>query len=73
MHIRKNVTSLTGDEKARLVDALLELKANGEYDHFVHAHHHIMVPSVLPHEPRDANYRNPAHRGPGFCLGIESF
>lgn len=25
-----------------------------------------MAPSVFPHEPRDANYRNPAHRGPGF-------
>ena len=66
MHVRKNVNSLTADEKSRLVNALLELKAQGEYDHFVHAHHHIMVPSVLPHEPRDANYRNPAHRGPGF-------
>ncbi|MGZ8410614.1 MAG: tyrosinase family protein, partial [Hyphomicrobium sp.] len=25
-----------------------------------------MVPSVLPSEPRDANYRNGAHRGPSF-------
>lgn len=66
MNVRKNVRSLAADEKARLVNALLKLKATGEYDHFVHAHHHIMVPSVLPHEPRDANYRNPAHRGPGF-------
>ena len=66
MKIRKNVRSLTADEKARYVNALLELKAAGTYDHFVHAHHHIMVPSVFPNEPHDANYRNPAHRGPGF-------
>ena len=25
-----------------------------------------MIPTVLPHEPRDANYRNGAHRGPAF-------
>lgn len=66
MNIRKNVRSLTADEKARFVKALLELKAAGVYDQFVHAHHHVMVPSVFPYEPRDANYRNPAHRGPGF-------
>jgi len=65
MNVRKNVRSLTADEKARFVNAVLELKAAGTYDHFVHAHHHIMLPSVFPNEPRDANYRNPAHRGPG--------
>lgn len=66
MHVRKNISSLSADEKARFVGALLELKARGDYDKFVHAHHHVMVPSVYPNEPRDANYRNPAHRGPGF-------
>ena len=66
MNVRKNVRSLTAEEKSRYINALLKLKADGIYDHFVHAHHHIMVPSVFPNEPRDANYRNPAHRGPGF-------
>lgn len=66
MNIRKNIASLTSDEKAKFVNALLELKARGKYDEFVHAHHHVMVPSILSYEPRDANYRNPAHRGPAF-------
>jgi tyrosinase len=66
MHTRKSITSLSGDDKARFVNALLELKARGKYDEFVHAHHHVMVPSVLPHEPKDAAYRNGAHRGPSF-------
>jgi tyrosinase len=51
MYIRKNVTSLSSDEKARFVNALLELKSRGEYDKYVHFHHHVMVPSVLPNEP----------------------
>jgi len=64
--LRKNVRSLTGAERATFVKALLELKRKGEYDKYVHWHHHVMVPTVLPHEPRDANYRNGAHRGPAF-------
>ena len=66
MRVRKNVRSLTADEKKTFVAALLELKKRGTYDHFVHWHHHVMIPAVLPHEPRDANYRNGAHRGPSF-------
>lgn len=66
MNIRKNVTSLTASEKSAYVKAMLELKKRGEYDKYVHWHHHVMIPTVLPHEPRDANYRNGAHRGPAF-------
>jgi tyrosinase len=66
MITRKNVNSLSDGEKESLVAALLELKRRGEYDKFVHMHHHIMIATVLPHEPHDANYRNGAHRGPAF-------
>lgn len=66
MIIRKSVNALDQQEKAKLVNALLELKRRGEYDKYVHWHHHVMLPTVLPHEPRDANYRNGAHRGPAF-------
>jgi tyrosinase len=66
MHVRKNVRSLTAAERRAFVDALLELKARGKYDRFVHWHHHAMQPAVLPSEPRDAAYRNGAHRGPAF-------
>jgi len=57
---------MTQGEKATLVSALLELKRRGEYDKYIHWHHHVMIPTVLPHEPRDASYRNGAHRGPAF-------
>jgi tyrosinase len=66
MFVRKNVRSLSAPERQALVNALLELKAQGKYDKFVHWHHHVMQPAVLPFEPRDANYRNGAHRGPAF-------
>lgn len=66
MRERKNVHSLTAPEKTRLVGAFLELKKSGTYDKFVHWHHHVMIPAVLPNEPQDANYRNGAHRGPSF-------
>ena len=66
MITRKSVHSLSAAEKATFVRALLELKRRGRYDEYVHWHHHVMVPSVLPSEPRDANYRNGAHRGPSF-------
>ena len=66
MIIRKSGGSLTEAEKKAFVNALLELKRRGEYDKYVHWHHHVMVPTVLPYEPRDANYRNGAHRGPAF-------
>lgn len=66
MMVRKNVRSLTAPERQAFVNALLELKARGKYNRFVHWHHHIMQPAVLPFEPYDANYRNGAHRGPAF-------
>ncbi len=66
MIIRKNVRSLADDERKVYVNALLELKKKGVYDKYVHWHHQVMVPSVHPYEPVDANYRNRAHRGPAF-------
>lgn len=66
MLVRKNVRSLSASERQAFINTLLELKARGEYDKFVHWHHHVMQPAVLPYEPRDANYRNGAHRGPAF-------
>ena len=66
MITRKNVNTMTETEKATLVGALLELKRRDEYDKYVHWHHHVMIPTILPYEPRDANYRNGAHRGPAF-------
>jgi tyrosinase len=66
MIVRKSILSLSSTEKSKLVNALLELKKKGRYDQYVHWHHHVMVPTALPHEPRDANYRNGAHRGPAF-------
>jgi tyrosinase len=66
MITRKSVADLTAAEKTAFVNALLELKERGEYDKYVHWHHHVMVPTVLPHEPKDATYRNGAHRGPAF-------
>jgi tyrosinase len=66
MTLRKNVLSLSPPEKRNFVEALLALKKRGRYDEYVHWHHHIMIPTVLPYEPRDANYRNGAHRGPAF-------
>ena len=58
MIVRKSVASLSAAEKANFIKAVLELKRRGRYDQYVHWHHHVMVPSVLPHEPKDANYRN---------------
>src|SRR5262245_6885275 len=66
MRVRKNALSLSRDEKAAYVQALLRLKKEGRYDEYVHWHHHVMNPTVLPHEPRDSYYRNGAHRGPAF-------
>jgi tyrosinase len=66
MLVRKDIRSLSISERQTFVNALLELKAKGKYDKFVHWHHHVMQPAVLPFEPRDANYRNGAHRGPAF-------
>jgi hypothetical protein len=40
MRIRKNVRSLTAEERRALVDALLILKRRNRYDQYVHWHHH---------------------------------
>jgi tyrosinase len=66
MITRKSIATMSGAEKAALIGALIELKRRGEYDKYVHWHHHVMIPTVLPYEPRDANFRNGAHRGPAF-------
>lgn len=63
---RKSVNTITDAEKETLVRALLELKRRGEYDKYVHWHHLVMIPTILSYEPRDANFRNGAHRGPAF-------
>jgi tyrosinase len=66
MITRKNVRSLTPEERQAFVNALLTLKAEGQYDKYVHWHHHVMQPAVLSFEPHDSLYRNGAHRGPAF-------
>lgn len=66
MRVRKDALSLTKDEKAAFVAGLLRLKKEGRYDEYVHWHHHVMHPTVHDYEPRDALYRNGAHRGPAF-------
>jgi tyrosinase len=64
--IRKKAQSLSAEEKRSLVSAFLSLKKKGRYDEYVHWHHHVMLPTIFPHEPKDADYRNGAHRGPAF-------
>lgn len=66
MIIRKEFRALTATEWLTFVNALLQLKKEGTYDEFVHMHHALMYPTVHPDEPQDPDYRNPAHRGPGF-------
>ncbi len=66
MNVRKNVNSLEVEEKKLFVEALLRLKKEGRYDEYVHYHHAVMIPTTFPYEPKDANYRNGAHRGPAF-------
>ena len=66
MIVRKSVNVLTAEEKKKLIDAFLQLKKKGKYDEYVHWHHAVMKPTILPHEPRDPVYRNGAHRGPSF-------
>ncbi|MCX4575054.1 tyrosinase family protein [Streptomyces sp. NBC_01571] len=61
VYTRKNVSKLTGAERRRFVDAMLEIKRRGEYDEFVRMHidHYVadgdrglrtahMAPSFLP-------------------------
>lgn len=66
MRIRRNALSWTKAEREAFVQALLRLKKEGRYDEYVHWHHHVMMPTVLPYEPPDTLYRNGAHRGPAF-------
>ena len=66
MYVRKSAASLNEQEKKTFVDGLMFLKKEGRYDEYVHWHHAVMEPTVFPFEPRDANYRNGAHRGPSF-------
>lgn len=73
MKVRKNIYSLTKDEKDVFINAILELKKKGRYDEYIHMHHHLMHPSVHPDEPYDPVYRNPAHRGPAFLPWHRAF
>ena len=56
MGVRKSVASLTADERARFVAAVLELKRIGTYDRYVAVHTKAMM-QMRP---------DPAHGGPGF-------
>lgn len=55
MGVRKNQATLTTDEKARFVAAVLQLKAEGVYDRYVAMHRDAMNAPVMV-----------AHRGPVF-------
>lgn len=66
MAIRKEIRSLSAEERKALVDGFLALKKQGRYDEYVHWHHAVMVPTVDPTEPPNPDYRNGAHRGPSF-------
>jgi tyrosinase len=65
--VRRNVRSLTPEERRQFVSALLQVKKSGKYDQYIHWHHESMMkPAVLSWEPQDPNFRNLAHRGPVF-------
>ncbi|POA25704.1 MULTISPECIES: tyrosinase family protein [unclassified Pseudomonas] len=66
MIVRKNVRSLSPNERADFINSVLTLKRRGGYDKYVHWHHAVMVPTVHSYEPRDPTYRNGAHLGPSF-------
>lgn len=66
MRIRREIRSLSSDQRKSLVDAFLQLKAAGRWDHHVHSHHAAMSATVVPTEPAHPLYRNGAHRGPAF-------
>ncbi len=67
MTCRKNVNSLTTEEKAALIRAIKALKANGKYNAYVTEHHasmmHLTPPLIPPFDPAG---RNSAHNGPAF-------
>ncbi len=73
MKIRKSVNNLTPQEKKDFIEALLQLKKDGRYDEYVHWHHAVMIPTILPYEPHDPDYRNGAHRGPSFLPWHRAF
>lgn len=73
MNVRKSIAYLSDEEKKTFANALIELKKKGKYDHYVHWHHHVMIPTVFPYEPNDPNYRNGAHRGPAFLPWHRAF
>ena len=66
MRVRREIRSLSSEERKALVGAFLRLKADGRWDHHVHSHHAAMSATVLPDEPAHPLYRNGAHRGPAF-------
>lgn len=67
LRVRKNLNSLTVQEKADLITAIKALKANGKYDQYVNEHSAAMdQPTPMPGETPDSNVRNIAHRGPAF-------
>jgi len=64
MGCRKNVNSLTPQEKQDFVTAVKALKANGKYNQYVKMHVDAMnkaTPASVP-----TTERNAAHRGPAF-------
>jgi len=71
--IRKEIRALSADERDKFISSVLELKRLGLYDHYVHAHHQIMIPTVLCGEPRHPEYRNGAHQGPAFLPWHRAF
>lgn len=67
MGMRKDLTTLSSDEKNAFVNAVIELKQSGAYDKYVEEHNDAMayattVSGEIPHP----GIRNSAHRGPAF-------
>ncbi len=60
MGLRREIRSLSRDERRAFVEALLSLKKSGRYDQYVHWHHSVMIPTLLPTEPPNPDYRNGA-------------
>ncbi|MBX9589076.1 MAG: tyrosinase family protein [Hyphomonadaceae bacterium] len=65
MTTRRNIRSLTPQERGHLIDAILELKKDGTYDRFVDMHVNAMGHGTPPVGP-GVVARNGAHRGPSF-------
>lgn len=67
MGIRKDLTTLSSEEKKAFITTVLELKKIGIYDKYVEEHNDAManvttVTGEIPHP----GVRNSAHRGPAF-------